>query len=29
MISVIIPAYNAERFLQACVDSVVGQTARD
>ncbi|MET0393747.1 MAG: glycosyltransferase [Chitinophagaceae bacterium] len=29
IISVILPAYNCERFIQAAVDSVLGQTFRD
>lgn len=29
MLSVIIPVYNAEKFLVKCVDSVVGQTYKD
>ena len=29
MISIIIPVYNADRFLEECLDSVCGQTCRD
>lgn len=29
MISVIIPVYNAEKYLSQCLDSVIGQTYRD
>lgn len=26
MISIIVPLYNAERYVQACVESILGQT---
>ena len=29
MISVIVPVYNAEKYLSCCVDSILGQTYRD
>ena len=29
MVSIIVPVYNAERFLENCVQSVLGQTYRD
>lgn len=29
MISIIVPIYNAERYLRACLDSLIGQTEKD
>ena len=29
MVSIIIPAFNAEKYLRECLDSAVGQTCRD
>ena len=29
LISVIIPVYNAEKYLRECLDSVCGQTLQD
>ena len=28
-VSVIIPVYNTEKYLKACLDTVVGQTLRE
>ena len=29
VLTVIIPAYNAEKYLPQCLDSVIGQTLKD
>lgn len=29
MISIIVPLYNAERYVHACVESILGQTYKD
>ena len=29
LISVIVPVYNAEKYLNRCIDSILGQTLKD